>query len=293
MSVEFFSTHIVETGVAISGSILVSSLLLSHLFRRIIGILFFTTSLGFALFFGYIDYIGVGLSAIYALACYKFRFDEKSISNTLLGVFIFFASIAFFLHLVPGFYNPIVIDNIQVSLNAPLYTQYLNFDKALVGFCLLLYVVSRPKVVPYEQYLMVVGACSLAYAAAFLIALTTGLVQLDIKFPDYLLTWCLINLFITTYAEEAFFRGFVQKVIFDRISHKNWGALLTVLLSGSLFGLAHYPGGIVYMCIATLLGCTFAFCYMRSKNILTPIIAHFIFNLIHFTVFTYPFILEV
>ncbi len=292
MNLNFFFNYPVETGILLSGSFLVLALLLSHFSHRIVGISLFSLSLCFAHYFYYIDFIGISVSIIYFIACYKFKFDN-SLINILLGVFIFIISIGLLLHLVPGFFNPVMITSVSVSDNAPKYSQYLNFDKALVGFGLLCFIISKPKVVSYDHYLKAIGTCSLAYIVSFLIAITSSLVQLDVKFPNYLIFWCLVNLFVTTYAEEAFFRGFIQRLIFNGVKGWSWGVPLTVILSGLLFGLAHFPGGITYVFIATLLGCTYAFCYMRSKNIMVPILAHFIFNLIHFTVFTYPFLVEV
>jgi hypothetical protein len=292
MNVNFFFNYPVETGILLSGSTLVLALLLSHFSHRIVGIFLFSISLCFALYFNYIDFIGISVSIIYFIACYRFKFD-KSLSNILLGVLIFIISVGLLLHLVPGFYNPVMIASVLVSDNAPQYSQYLNFDKALIGFGLLCFIISKPKAVTYGHYYVVIGTCLLAYTVSFLIAIKSGLVQLDIKFPDYFIFWCLVNLFVTTYAEEAFFRGFIQRLIFKGIKGWSWGVPLTIILSGLLFGLAHFPGGITYVIIATLLGCTYAFCYMRSKNIMVPILAHFIFNLIHFTVFTYPFVVEV
>jgi membrane protease YdiL (CAAX protease family) len=89
-------------------------------------------------------------------------------------------------------------------------------------------------------------------------------------------------------AEEAFFRGFIQKnlsLMMKKIQH---GDYLALLIAAVLFGLAHYPGGIKYVILATVAGLGYVWVYLTTKRIEGSILTHFGLNLTHFLFFTYP-----
>ena len=72
-----------------------------------------------------------------------------------------------------------------------------------------------------------------------------------------------------------------------KLTYKNE---LAIVISGLLFGLVHFSAGPIYTLLAMLLGCTYAYVYYKSNSIYWPIAIHFSFNLIHITLFTYPYI---
>ena len=74
--------------------------------------------------------------------------------------------------------------------------------------------------------------------------------------------------------EELLFRG-----IFLRRFNKELNVTLAILISSVLFGLCHNFGGILG---AILFGICVAILYIKSKNILVPILAHFLNNLLSF-----------
>jgi membrane protease YdiL (CAAX protease family) len=72
------------------------------------------------------------------------------------------------------------------------------------------------------------------------------------------------------------FRGF----LFEGF-RKHWGFLLAALLSGLLFAGAHGQPGLVIP--FGMIGFIFAFVYQKSRSLPTSISAHFLFNLINFS----------
>ena len=74
--------------------------------------------------------------------------------------------------------------------------------------------------------------------------------------------------------EELLFRG-----IFLRRFNKELNVTLAILITSVLFGLCHNFGGILG---AILFGICVAILYIKSKNILVPIFAHFLNNLLSF-----------
>ena len=74
--------------------------------------------------------------------------------------------------------------------------------------------------------------------------------------------------------EELLFRG-----MFLRRFNKELNVTLAILISSVLFGVCHSFGGILG---AILFGICVAILYIKSKNILVPIFAHFLNNLLSF-----------
>lgn len=77
--------------------------------------------------------------------------------------------------------------------------------------------------------------------------------------------------------EEAFLRGFVFPGLL-----RPWGVVAAVVISGSVFGAAHLLGNpLLYKSLIpfALIGMIFALAYWKSGNLLSSILAHFVFNL--------------
>ncbi len=246
-----------------------------------------------AFYVSYLSLVGLFASVSFITLCFLFSFTKKSTVNTLLGFGIFIFCVALLLHLVPGFNNLLVIDQQAISSNAATYSQFINFDKAVVAFGLLVFVINNPPRSSNNNYRQVVTVILAAYVLAIVIGITSGLIAFEAKISQYWVLWGLINLFITCYAEEAFFRGFVQTALGNMMRAHKYKDAMVIVLSGSVFGLAHIPAGGVYSSIACLLGCAYAFAYQKTGNILVPILGHFFFNVIHFIFFTYPYLIEV
>ena len=99
------------------------------------------------------------------------------------------------------------------------------------------------------------------------------------------------NLLFVCMAEEALFRGFVQKKLMAVWSKYSWGVWLAVGTASLLFGAAHYAGGDALVLTATFAGMGYGWLYYRTDSIEASIVAHFLLNLLHFFFFTYPFAL--
>ena len=78
--------------------------------------------------------------------------------------------------------------------------------------------------------------------------------------------------------EEIFFRGFLFPGMV-----RPWGVIAGVLASGLLFSMAHISGSLHKTIVPIfIIGAVFAAAYYRSGNILTPILAHLVFNSLSF-----------
>jgi membrane protease YdiL (CAAX protease family) len=197
-------------------------------------------------------------------------------------------AIALAMHWLPGFHNLRVIGPQRITPDAVPFTMYLNLDKPLIGFWLLLvlpWIRGRANV---AATLTCGTAGMLATAATVLaFALLLGTVAWAPKWPDHGWLWVLNNLLLVTITEEALFRGYVQGGLSRLLERSRWGATIALLASAVLFGLAHAAGGWQWMLLAGVAGIGYGLAYRRG-GLSAAVLAHFGLNTLHFALFTYP-----
>ena len=196
------------------------------------------------------------------------------------------------LHLIPGFHNLLVLDKVQLTNDALPFTLYLNLDKTAVGLCILgltLNLTTKThewktllKQVGYRLPLIILVILALSYALNY--------VKFEPKLPQILWLWVISNLFFTCLAEEGLFRGFIQEAL-SRFPYK-YSAAIAIVVPALIFGLIHYPGGINYVFLATVAGVLYGWIYHVTKRIEASILAHFLLNLTHILLFTYPALIQ-
>ncbi len=187
------------------------------------------------------------------------------------------------LHWLPGFQGAKVIDQAVFSAGALPFSMYLNLDKPLIGFWLLLAcpwvlgtVGKRPMAGLALTLPAVIAAC---LGGAWLL----GIVAWAPKWPAQTWIWALNNLLLVSLTEELLFRGYIQGGL-ERLLHNR---TLALLLASGLFGLAHLGAGWPWMLLATLAGLGYGLAY-RQGGLYAAVLCHFALNLSHFVGFTYP-----
>lgn len=201
--------------------------------------------------------------------------------------------LALALHALPGFHNPMLVNAVRITPGALPFTLYANFDKGSVGLLILACFAprlaslkdARAVVVPTLVAIVVTGAASIG--AAWL----AGYVRFEPKLgvlPSFAPVFLFVNLFFTCVAEEVFFRGLIQERLTRGLAHRPRLVVLPVIVSASLFGLAHLGGGPVYMAAATLAGLGYAGVYAKTRRVEAAVVTHFAVNAMHFIFFTYP-----
>ena len=197
-------------------------------------------------------------------------------------------AIALSMHWLPGFHNPRVIGPVRFSADAVPFTMYLNLDKPLIGFWLLLVLPwTRP---PHDLRAALkagVTGMVLTSAACLMIALMLGLVRWEPKWPSVSWLWLLNNLLLVTFTEEALFRGYLQgglRRLLQRYAHAD---LIALCVASLLFGLAHAAGGWRWIIAGSVAGIGYGLAF-RFGGLRAAVLAHFGLNVTQFFLFTYP-----
>jgi len=263
----------------------------------------FIGAIASALYFEQLTFIGLacfGVGVVLALL-------PKHIPNTwgriLVHSLLSLWLIALAAHLLPGFNNLLVLDNVRASELSTAYSMYLNIDKPLIFFILLLSVPTLLKsdhvqdkallfmptsgddqiLKKTQQYIVQLVILAILFAIIFGLAYALGLIKPDVKVPQWWLVFAFSNLLLTCVAEEAFFRGFVQQTLV-----KKYGAIAALSTTSVLFGVAHFAGGGAYVLVASIAGLLYGLVHYWYRNLYLPILLHFILNMTHLLFFTYP-----
>ncbi|MDF8329576.1 CPBP family intramembrane metalloprotease [Aeromonas salmonicida] len=191
-------------------------------------------------------------------------------------------AIALMLHLIPGFNNLKVLDQVQAGPASVPFNMYLNLDKPLVFFGLLLAwpaLLGQGGAIRWRALALLL----LPLAALLITAWQLGALKPEAGLPYWWWLFALNNLLFTCVAEEALFRGFIQQGVTAR--SRLW---LGILVASLLFGTAHLAGGPLLMLFAALAGACYGLAFHFSGRLSVAIVIHFLFNFAHLALFTYP-----
>lgn len=226
---------------------------------------------------------GASIAALLAFSWLASR-QGKPVVRTLFTLLTLLLALALAMHGVPGYDNPLLLKEVRLSADAAPFTLYANFDKGVVGLVLLVFFCRRATswrdfaAAWSSQAPLIAGLLCGVLGVAWAI----GFVHPDFKLSPFLPLFAILNLLFVCVAEEAFFRGVIQGQL------ERFGETVAIAVSGLLFGAAHLGGGWQFAALASLAGLGYALLYSRTRRIDIPIAAHFLLNVVHFIVFTYP-----
>lgn len=230
-----------------------------------------------------------GLACLLAVCLVDARL-ERSRFGWAWGWVVGLVSLALALHLVPGFHNAVLVNGQHTSADAVPFTLYANFDKGSVALLLLALVVPRVRSIGEMRAAAKVTLQFASITAAVVVcaAWAVGYVRPHLKIPAFTAEFLVVNLLFTCIAEEAFFRGLIQERLTQVLASRPAMAVVPVVVSAALFGLAHAGAGPVFMCLAAMTGVGAAWVYARTRRVESAVVVHFAVNAIHFLLFTYP-----
>lgn len=207
-----------------------------------------------------------------------------------LGFFIL--TFGLFFHKIPGFNNIKVFNNTQVCSTCAPFTMYINLEGGIIAFLLLITLIPLARsgkdwTQIFQTAFLWLFLCVLSLMAA---ALYISYVKIDMKFPAQTYIYALNNLILVCIAEEAFFRGYIQKYLSSFCARYQFPKLCALIAASLLFGFRHLAGGLPFVGLSAIAGLFYGSAYMKTGRIEASIITHFGLNLIHFLFFSYPFL---
>jgi uncharacterized protein len=229
---------------------------------------------------------------VFGALCWAYSLRLTQTMRVPLAIAVVVTSLALMAHVVPGFSNVLIVKDAIVSPGAPPFTLYLNFDKALIGLFLLAFgtPLAASRTEWFEMLRTAIPRIIVVIAVVLGLAFAAKAVRLDPKWPAFFPFWAWANLLFAVTAEEAVFRGVIQRTLTGDARYAP--ALQTVsgvCVAAILFGAAHFAGGSHYVVLATFAGAGYGWVYWRSGNrIEAAILAHFLLNVTHILFFTYP-----
>lgn len=206
--------------------------------------------------------------------------------RTISGILFFILSLCLMARICPGFNGVTAIDYTSESFNIS-----LHLEKPFVGLALLIFL-NIEKIKNLSEATSVFKKFLPIYLSLMLLIIPTALfmnyVDFDPKAPSLWWLWSLKNLFLVCVAEELFFRGFIQNKLKYMNRNYKYGSSIAILSASILFGLAHYKGGISYIALSTIAGLFYGTAFEKTNRIEASIMVHFLLNLAHFFLFSYP-----
>jgi hypothetical protein len=166
---------------------------------------------------------------------------------------------------------------------------YLNLDKPFIGFLLyscfgVKWYANRPDT---KTLIKAIGFPLLVISVLCLgTALLLHFIKWEPKWPPLTWLWMINNLLLVAVCEEALFRGYLQGILGPKL-FKGKSPYIPLFITALLFGLAHTTGGPALMLLAFIAGSGYGWAFLKG-GMLAAILTHFLFNVLHFLLFTYP-----
>lgn len=238
-----------------------------------------------------ITFIGIVSIIILGLLYYIVNISESKTSvRATIGILAVVLSVLLATHLIPGFNNWKILNNISLTEKSLPYSMYLNLDKTMIGLIIL--GLGFPLVNSLKEWVSVFRSTLPIFLVGLIILVCISFIfdytRWDFKFPSLFFVWALKNLFFTCVSEEAFFRGFLQRSLSEKLRDYSYGNISSLITVSILFGLAHFAGGFKYVILATVAGIVYGYAYQKTRRIEAGILCHFGVNTFHFVFLTYP-----
>lgn len=255
------------------------------------GFLIFAFTLGyFAKLFEPIVFVPIGaLLVLHALL----KGDIKGLARLILVVVTTAISLGLMIHKFPGFHNWLIVDKLKLTPDAAPFSLYLNFDKPFIGIFIL--VLGFPLLKDPREFVrmlkMAIPFILCAVVIMTTVAMFSGLIKWSPKLPEIFWFFAIENLLFSCVIEEAFWRGFLQNELLRAFGGKGlFASAGAIFITAFIFAALHYfwVSSIPFLGLVLLAGIFYGSIYQLTRSLEASILCHWVFNITHFLLFTYP-----
>jgi len=215
--------------------------------------------------------------------------SEQRVSTTLRWIrntAWLLGSTALIIHAMPGYEGLLLAEQVVLKPDSTATNLYFNHDKVLVAWSLLNFIplfrhsgLARP----LKPLWLMPLSITLGTAAVLALAVSLGLISWQPTWTPWFWVFAAGNLLNTCITEELLFRGLLQRQL-----QRHLTPLLALVAAALLFGITHLPGGWAYAAVATLAGGVYGLSYYWTGRVAWAVLIHWLLNLSHFILFTYP-----
>jgi len=241
--------------------------------------------------FGRVELIGALIVMLYWVSIRGFEKIDNIFIKFTSFISIVLISFGLSEHIFPGFNNMIYLKNYAVSEASRHHDEYWNFDKPFLMLCLINYYMEGHYKAGNLIHSIKVGFVLTLICSAILaiVGLGMGYIKLDIKWPEIIYSWALLNI-VAVFAEEGFYRAFLQRLFAGHLGRfiGRYGDIVSLLIVSALFGLSHFRMGFIHAVLCAVAGFLFGYGIVKSKRVEACMISHFLLNMLHLILFTYP-----
>lgn len=230
--------------------------------------------------------LGFALSAYgYTRTAGRFRVHQFAwLATFLLGVFVA-------THRPAEFLYPLVAREPFLHLDGEPFELRVNLSKALAGWALVALLVRQPAQGqspwirrPLYQWALV--SCVVATIILFA-HINLGLAWVP-KLPKVTFTFILVNIAVTSVAEEAFFRLLLQRHLASLFQHRILQLCIPVAVASLLFALTHRLALDALFVVYLVAGLGYALVYALTQRFVAAVAVHAGVNIAHFLLLPYP-----
>ncbi len=241
---------------------------------------------------GLLEFVALPVIAGFYFVCWlSTRSLKPAWLNVVVTIGLVIFGLAMGFTLFPGFADSVSIMLPNESGDIVQQDYRFNISKYFIGLFFVGLMCTRISTLAQlrDMLVRVAPVIGITVLLVFSSAMLIGLVGFDPHISSQLLLWAVSNLFLVCVTEEAFFRLFIQQrltTVLNRIT--TYGTWIALVITSVFFGVVHFAFGWQYVIIATIAGLGYGMAYIRTGRIEAAILTHFLVNLIHFTLFTYP-----
>lgn len=260
--------------------------------RRSVALAFAALSLAAGMVAGIVEWAGLAVLVLFTVICLAAaRTELPGVHRALAWGVVVILTLALGFNQVPGIHNVLVLDRVYVSPSSADFTLYWNYDTGFAGILLFAVCVQPQGNTPWRRAIVATGTIAiLTTVVAFGTAAAVGYADWDPKWPTILGVWVPSNLLLTCVFEETVFRGILQRHLGRALGGRVPAPeLVALFVCVAAFGVAHIAGGTTYVLLSTLAGIGYGAAYHMTGRVEAGIVVHFLLNLSHLILFTYPF----
>lgn len=237
---------------------------------------------------GYASWLfGVYVLGYLLLSAWMVEYPVKAWVRTLRYGLWCAMTLPLLIHLAPGYDGMSLAVEETLKPGSVPVDLYFNHDKVWVAWSLLGWLpLFRQSLTPRRGFLpwLTPFVTLVGMGAVATLALALELIDWQPGLTAWFGVFALANLLNTCIAEELLFRGLLQRQLLIR-----FGWIVAVSASALLFGVAHLPAGWGFAAVAGLAGLVYGLTYLWTGRLAWAVLVHWLLNLAHLLLFTYPF----